>query len=70
MGLANFVRYLINGVKVFAYYLDGFENLSLEVKGMVVPVAASAQVSEAPLKIIMKDDRMALRITDVDAALA
>ena len=51
------------------YYLDGFQRWNCEIARMVMVCALSARASEAPLSVVLDDDRLASRLPQLDKVI-
>ena len=71
LGLEQYVNYLLDVAKCSRYYLGGFCRMDATVKHMIAMVSTCSCVSDqtTPL-ILLEDDRLALRLPEVDLSIA
>ena len=60
---------LLGDAKVGKYYLKGISRLSVARREFVCVAAVASSVSDAALELLMRDDRVARNVTEIDAAM-
>ena len=66
VGLRSLVDHILAAADESKYYIAGFNRLDETILRMCAVVSASSQVSEVTLAFILKDDRLAKHIDEVD----
>ena len=67
LGLEEYVRYCLDVKHCSRYYLSGFLRFDDQMKHLVALASTSSFVSDNTLSMCFEDDRLAVRINDIDA---
>ncbi|CAK0827359.1 unnamed protein product, partial [Prorocentrum cordatum] len=68
LGLSAYVDYLLNDVKVSGYYLKGFLRKTDKVLHMTALAATCSFASDETLAMTLEDDRLIIRLPEIDQA--
>ena len=66
LGLKEYVDYCIGVAKCKPYYIKGLRRLDDRVKRMLGMAATASFVSDATLLATLEDDRLAVRVAEID----
>ena len=69
-GLGSHVDFIRSSPSESNYYIEGYLNIAQDIRRLIVIVGLTARVSEEPLALILKDDRLPKMLVEVDAAIA
>ena len=69
LGLEDLVHGILSRKKSHKYHLSGFNRLNDKIKRMLAVVTCTSRVSEKPLALLLKDNRLALTLPAVDQAI-
>ena len=70
IGLSFLVAFIRAAPGESSYYIDGFKHLDQDILRLVTVCACSARVSEQPLQMILKDDRLPRLLPRIDECIA
>ena len=69
-GLGSHVDFIRSSPSESNYYIEGYLNIAQDIRRLIVIVGLTTRVSEKPLALILKDDRLPKMLVEVDAAIA
>ena len=69
-GLGSLVDFIRSSPSESKYYIEGYQNIAQDIRRLIVIVGLTARVSEEPLALILKDDRLPKMLAEVDEAIA